>query len=359
MRERLAYLDGLRGVAAMMVFMIHSGAPAIRALGPLGNSFVDHGRYGVTVFFVVSAFALFMSLTPFDGEEISWKSYFIRRFLRIAPLYYVVLTTLLLTFPRPDEAITAIYHYTFANVFAPQFANDIIGVEWSIAVEWAFYLLLPIIVALCRWRFGLFALLTVSFVLLKYNSEITHSFGDTFFASRNYSLVSHLYAFAIGIAAYVSLSHRWIGVNGRRTLIALSAGFILTMIFRGEIYWTGLMIAVLTGCAIVCADAGGMAKSLLSCRPLVYVGKISFSIYLLHTSVLGRALSQHWEPNIAAAIALLATIILATLTYHLVEVPGRALGKKLERMTIRQRQPSDAPKHQPAVAGGPAEKYVQ
>jgi peptidoglycan/LPS O-acetylase OafA/YrhL len=102
-----------------------------------------------------------------------------------------------------------------------------------------------------------------------------------------------------------------------------------------------------------------MAKSLLSCRPLVYVGKISFSIYLLHTSVLGRALSQHWEPNIAAAIALLATIILATLTYHLVEVPGRALGKKLERMTIRRRQPSDAPKHQPAVVGGPAEKYVQ
>jgi peptidoglycan/LPS O-acetylase OafA/YrhL len=359
MRERLAYLDGMRGVAAMMVFTIHSGAPAIRALGPLGNSLVDHGRYGVTVFFVVSAFALFMSLTPFSAEEISWRSYFIRRFFRIAPLYYVVLTTLLIAFPRPEEAITAIYHYTFANAIAPQFANDIIGVEWSIEVESAFYLLLPVIVALCRWRFGLFALSTVSFVLLEHNSEITHSLGDTFFAGRNYSLVSHLYAFAIGITAYVFLTRRWIGVNGRRALIALSAGCMLTMIFRGEIYWTGLMIAVLTASAIVCADAGGMAKSLLSWSPLVYVGKISFSIYLLHTLVLGMAPTLHWEPNIAAATALLATIILATFTYHLVEVPGRALGKKLERIMIRQTQSPEAPNHQPSVAGGPTEKYVQ
>jgi peptidoglycan/LPS O-acetylase OafA/YrhL len=308
---------------------------------------------------VVSAFALFTSLTPFGAEKISWRSYFIRRFFRIAPLYYVVLTTLLITFPRPEEAITAIYHYTFANAIAPQFANDIIGVEWSIAVEWAFYLLLPIIVALCRWRFGLLALLTASFVLLEYNSEIAHSLGDTFFAGRNYSLVSHLYAFAMGITAYIFLTRRWIGVNGRRTLTALSAGFLLTMIFRGEVYWTGLMIAVLTGCAIVCADAGGMAKSLLSWSPLVYVGKISFSIYLLHFSVLDMARSLPWEPNITAAIALLATIMLATLTYHLVEVPGRAFGKKLERMIIRQPQLSDAPNQQASVAGGPAEKYVQ
>jgi len=70
--RRLAYLDGLRAIAALMVFLIHSGAPALRAAGPIGNSIVDHGKYGVTVFFVVSAYSLCVSLRPaFDGGRVS------------------------------------------------------------------------------------------------------------------------------------------------------------------------------------------------------------------------------------------------------------------------------------------------
>src|SRR5262249_23668668 len=96
--KRLAYLDGLRAIAALMVFLIHSGAPTLRAAGPIGNSIVDHGKYGVTVFFVVSAFSLCVSLQPaFAGARVSWAAYFVRRFFRIAPLYYVVMAYVLLS----------------------------------------------------------------------------------------------------------------------------------------------------------------------------------------------------------------------------------------------------------------------
>ena len=95
-RERLSYIDGLRGLAALMVFMIYCGSPAICALGPYGNLLVDHGRYGVSVFFVVSAYTLCLTLAPaFDGEEVSWSAYFIRRFFRIAPLYWLMLAFVL------------------------------------------------------------------------------------------------------------------------------------------------------------------------------------------------------------------------------------------------------------------------
>src|SRR5580692_1670930 len=90
-RERLAYIDGLRAIAAMMVFLVHSKPPAVFSLGAIGESAVYHGLYGVTVFYVVSAYTLCLSLEPaFEGHRVSWSAYFLRRFFRIAPLYYAV-----------------------------------------------------------------------------------------------------------------------------------------------------------------------------------------------------------------------------------------------------------------------------
>src|SRR5215471_7796657 len=112
---------------ALMVFLIHSGAPALRAAGPIGNTIVDHGRYGVTVFFVVSAFSLCVSLRPaFEGGRVSWAAYFVRRFFRIAPLYYLVLGYVLLSgsaiLPPETARDSVLLHVTFANVFTPRFA---------------------------------------------------------------------------------------------------------------------------------------------------------------------------------------------------------------------------------------------
>src|SRR6202035_4416949 len=132
-RERLSYIDGLRGLAALMVFMIHCGSPAIRSLGGYGNLLVDHGRYGVSVFFVVSAYTLCLSVAPaFDGKAILWSAYFIRRFFRIAPLYWCVLAFVLvfgLSETQHDSIVpSALAHFSFANMVLPQYGNDIIGV---------------------------------------------------------------------------------------------------------------------------------------------------------------------------------------------------------------------------------------
>src|SRR5262249_14464866 len=122
MQKRLAYVDGLRGVAVLMVFMIHCGSPALRSLGEYGNLLVSHGRYGVAVFFVVSAYTLCLSMAPaLDGEGISWNAYLIRRFFRIAPLYWVTLAFVLYNFAgsRNGGLPSALAHFSFANVFLP------------------------------------------------------------------------------------------------------------------------------------------------------------------------------------------------------------------------------------------------
>src|SRR5690242_7353076 len=85
-------LDGLRGVAALMVFLIHANGMGLRELGQIGNSIADHGKYGVTVFFVVSAYSLCLSVSPaFDGRPVSWPGYFARRAFRIIPMYFFAL----------------------------------------------------------------------------------------------------------------------------------------------------------------------------------------------------------------------------------------------------------------------------
>src|SRR5580692_9521155 len=120
--DRMAYLDGLRAVAALMVFAGHAAAGGLLPLAPLGSigfSLVSHGPYGVTIFFVLSAYTLCMSVAPrFDGEPVSWRAYFIRRFFRIAPLYYVVMLYAAYHGPdRPDYPLTMLLHLSFTNMF--------------------------------------------------------------------------------------------------------------------------------------------------------------------------------------------------------------------------------------------------
>src|SRR5690242_11692640 len=113
---RVAFLDGLRAIAALLVFLVHSAAPALRQGDePLR---IDLAKYGVTIFFVVSAFSLCLSLTrESERGEIRWGAYFIRRFFRIAPLYYAVLLLGSIHYLQSGKGLSLLLHLTFANVF--------------------------------------------------------------------------------------------------------------------------------------------------------------------------------------------------------------------------------------------------
>src|SRR5262252_3212974 len=290
--RRLAYLDGLRAIAALMVFLIHSGAPALRAAGPIGNSIVDHGKYGVTVFFVVSAYSLCVSLRPaFDGGRVSWAAYFVRRFFRIAPLYYVVLAYVLLSgsvsIAHEHSSESVLLHVTFGNVFAPQFANDILSVEWSIAVEWVFY------------------------------------------ANRSYSLLFHFYAFVLGMVVFRAVSTDLASPIVRRLMTAASVALVAIMLLRGETDWSGPMVAIVACSAMLNAAAGTTANRFLSWKPLVWVGIVSYSIYLLHFLIIGAFAGFGLKSDLAMIGALIVTIAGASLTYAVIEKPFRQVGRQI------------------------------
>src|SRR5689334_3703390 len=118
MQDRIKYLDGIRAIAVLAVVTIHYGGFGLRSLGDIGNAIVDHGKYGVTIFFVLSAYSLCLSLAH---HRPNWTDFYIRRLFRIAPLYWLVcLVVVLLRLWKGGDAsellISLGSHLTFANI---------------------------------------------------------------------------------------------------------------------------------------------------------------------------------------------------------------------------------------------------
>src|SRR5689334_2851146 len=87
MNKRLDYLDALRGIAVLLVLMVHAGELNTGAtLTPVLTNFIESGKYGVQLFFLISAFTIFYTLHKGDKSS---RNFLIRRFFRIAPLYYI------------------------------------------------------------------------------------------------------------------------------------------------------------------------------------------------------------------------------------------------------------------------------
>ena len=357
MRERLSYIDGLRGLAALMVFMIHSGSPAIRALGKYGNLVVDHGRYGVSVFFVVSAYTLCLSIAPaFDGEAPSWAAYFIRRLFRIAPLYWLVLTLVLalgLRESQHDSIVpSALAHFSFANMVLPQYGNDLIGVEWSIAVEFAFYILLPVLVLACRRPAGPWAIAALVVASLAFKWRFIEWLGEPFWSNRNFSLLSHIEPFAIGILTFVAARRGHVGPRAKLFLSFVCAGLLFLTATRGEGTWSESMISLITALAIADCTSGGITRTALSSWPIVTIGKISYSVYLTHFILLKHLhFPIELGPNQSALAVLAVTLAISCFSYFAVEQAGRRIGARLAaavERTGRQRLRAE-----PAAAATP------
>lgn len=317
--KKLPYLDGLRGVAILLVFMIHAGGMGLRSLGYIGNTLADHGKYGVTIFFVVSAYTLCMSAeTELTKGVLNWKMFFVRRLLRIAPMFYFALALAVVFQHATGSASPGLQsilaHITFANVFLPQYANDVLSVEWSIAVESGFYLLFPLLFLALRNRGGIALTISMLLVIFPIPLVISEWIGGVFFDYRQYTFIHHAYAFIFGLSVFYL---NWRCPNFLFLPIILIGVFTLLLLGDGQ--WSAPIMALITGAAILNAKQDGYAARVLSITVITGTGKISYSLYLLHAfgiAIFGNILS------------LPITIVVSWVTYKLVEKPFISLAKR-------------------------------
>lgn len=295
MRKPLLAIDGLRAIAVLGVVMYHFvGAQAI-ANGHAPPMWANVGARGVDLFFVISGFCL---AYPYVGPigtrspQPRYATFLLRRFVRIAPPYYIALTAFALLaltpfgFPtRVDmapHAFAPLVEYFLDLAFMPPPDPVFNNVFWSLGVEMRWYLLCPLLIALynrSRFAFG-------TTIATLYLAQAIFQFDLTD--------VGTLPAFMLGTIAADILSREvheralsWSPAIAILFVAAAIGGQVDSpAVDHGSLLWH------LAGFWLVVATANSVFARLASLRPIVFIGLASYSIYLIHAPIL-RYLGQH------------------------------------------------------------------
>jgi len=304
--QYLPQLDGLRAIAVLAVMAHHA------------YTFIG-GWIGVQVFFVLSGY-LITSLLVREREStghIKLGRFWLRRLLR---LYPPLLAALIVLFPLGLAASGSITEYLTENAVAASYTTNLFGLftgqsagawshTWTLAVEEQFYLLWPlafIIVFATKARFRIIVLTGLGFLSLLVTALQVVPGNSTF----NPLLTAGGLILGCVLALtkeswWTRAQHRSVGFAGALSLV-LALGFAST---TGALRPGAEMLAVLGSLLFVAhiASTSGKLSRVLSFGPLVYLGRISYELYLWHFPLFLMILAiwpGHYRPTILLAYAL-------------------------------------------------------
>jgi peptidoglycan/LPS O-acetylase OafA/YrhL len=313
-RTHWKHVDGLRAVAALVVYLNHAYAQCwnpLRDVFPHGvlSAFsysLIAGHLSVTVFIVVSGFCLTLPVIADDDHLAGGAlSFMKRRARRILPPYFGALALCLAliatiigrptgTFWDVPTMVTRTSIVSHLLLLQDLFATGSINyVFWSIAVEWQIYFLFPLLI--WGWqRFGPWAIVTGA-LALGYAARM--GLANTRIARAH---PHYLGMFALGmLAAYVARSPRgpyesmrrkipwgWTSVAGLTVACALTVAWGVRASFE-RFYLLDLPVGVMaTSVLVLTTRAGSSLGRVLSWRPLAFLGTFSYSVYLVHAPLL-------------------------------------------------------------------------
>jgi peptidoglycan/LPS O-acetylase OafA/YrhL len=315
-------IDALRGISALLVLAQHIVPLHWLGQGMLsdGNDFyLDLGRIGVATFFLISGFIIPFSISPRSTLRSFWMS----RFFRLWPVYIV--TILLAVIMGADGAPKLSFSEILVNfTMFQQFVGvpNVLGVFWTLQIELVFYFLVSGMLLLgvvhdrkaVRAAFGLsvvlalamaagrFAIgvklpvaLPIGLMLMFFGAELrlARQADEALPAAR----IAHLLA-SLAVVCLLGYS-RGVGDNPYRWILAYSLGVVLFLHFE-------------------------RVKNMPAA--LVFLGTISYSIYLLHPLVI--SIFGNDEP-ITAVWIVSCTLLAATASYYFIEKPFQRIGKRL------------------------------
>lgn len=337
-------IDGLRALAVLSVIGYHFAPNSLKG-----------GFIGVDIFFVISGFLISSNIfADLNSNSFSFSDFYRRRIIRIFPALLVVLFTCYLfgwfsllgqEYSQLGKHISSgaafIANLTFwseAGYFDNFVDQKILLHLWSLGVEEQFYIFWPLAILLIsklRISTGLF----ICFALLT-------SFGWCLYESINnsvaafYSPLSRFWELLVGavIAYYLPVVVARQVKNGGAAhsnfLSVLGLSLIAIGIFtidKSSIFpgWLAILPTLGTAMIILAGQASALNRALLSNRILVWIGLISYPLYLWHWPLLAYArIVAGFTPSYTAKLTLLlATFILAWLTYKFVELPIRKFKK--------------------------------
>lgn len=360
MTSRIPELDGLRGIAILLVLSFHyvnnQLVNSSHIIGKLVAKVTSFGWVGVDLFFVLSGFLIGSILLRNELSRNFFATFYIRRFVRIVPNYYLLLLVFMLLgevssisenhfLSGGREVPIWSYFAMVHNLFMAKLnslGNDAISVTWSIGIEEQFYILFPVVLYFLSSRyiphFLVFVIITANLLRLGFEHWIPpyvllpcrmdaiamgigvawldQKFGVKEVVVKKYTLLVSLVFFSVLTCGYLYIKYKDIGPV-RHSIFAL--------VFSILLMW-----------ALSMKD--GTFGVILRNKYLMWIGTISYSLYLFHYLILGVFhevfLNQHGVVindirDIAVTISALSfSIIFSWGIYKYMEAPFVRIGKR-------------------------------
>lgn len=345
-------LDGLRGIAILMVLCCHFHAildsdPKFDELTPWGfvNKLLLRGFLGVDLFFVLSGFLITSLLfkTSIQNPFKSMRHFYIRRILRLFPALFALLFVSFIVsyfekFPMKEQwtttwpAILFISNWNLKWHFL-HIQSDV-GHLWSLAVEEQFYLIWPSILMTLRyfrsprWTYFLVSTSLVALVVIHRFQLWNANEPWLFLYSRTDTRVDSML-----VGCLVAFTYRYFQINTRvlKILGAIATIVVLPLAYRyaggtqGFLYEGGFtLFAVLFGLIILaCVSCESVGTKLLGSRILKWFGKVSYGLYLWHV-IIFRVSERHFHygsNSFRVATTTLFSLFVTELSWRFIEQP--------------------------------------
>jgi peptidoglycan/LPS O-acetylase OafA/YrhL len=332
-------IDGLRAIAVLPVVIYH-----------IAQSYLRGGFVGVDVFFVISGYLISAHILEETREgSFSAANFWARRFRRIAPAYAVMMaavTAIVLWRYFPFEtvkygqslvasvlSVSNLYFWSTINYFNPAGETSPLLHTWSLAVEEQFYLLFPLAILAIR-HFApsrLTGMIMVAFagslVLCVATLAFSPAWGFYWIFARAWEL---LLGTVLALGVVPPLAKGWrreaaglagIGIMGAAML--LYTPYLAYPSYFAILPCLGAALVIHSG-----TDGDTLVARVLSLPPLVFIGLISYSLYLWHWPIIAFQkadwlLIQTPSKLVERAIVLVVSLLVATLSWWMVERPTR------------------------------------
>jgi peptidoglycan/LPS O-acetylase OafA/YrhL len=360
--EKLDYIDIARGIAILMVMLVHT-SQAVNGVSQLVGDTARYGQMGVQLFFVASAYTLCFSRIKRAEERKPLISFLIRRFFRIAPLYYVAMIAYFLAESNMHILALIKMPYSLYNLetitanillihgFVPSANNNIVPGGWSIGTEMAFYLLFPLLFIMFDRAYkqhgiiALYCLVGISIlpsicVQLLLQQLFMVEIDDNSFIY--YNLINQLPVFLLGMTIFFH-HHYAIPIQLSmpvQVIIFITVTITGIILLPSKQYWlAATFLPVIAGISFIFL-LNILRELKYSNIFLAEIGRASYSMYIFHFMFawylvpgIGLTLKKGILPELLLVCSIVLvtrlTFAVAKLSQKYIEAPGIWFGKRL------------------------------
>lgn len=350
---KLKWIDAVRGYAIIGVLFVHA---LYDDQNIIGKQIWSLGAKGVQLFYIASAFTLLLSHDNRKQENNSTLDFYLRRIFRIAPMFWLGIIyylwqdkneVYLMSDKRYITNLSILSHFFLLHGLSPYWLNNIVPGGWSVGVECTFYLLCPLLFYVIKDKksaiyFYVFSLV-ISFITSSLMLKLSFIPYKIMWVHYTYGfLLGQLHVFSMGFLLYFYINDEWKNILKTFIPLLIFGSLLVCFNFTHEFesgqevnFFVSIFFFVII---VYLSRVRGVKHNLLVNKIIVFLGKISYSFYLVHFAVLYwiekiglRNISDNLNLNYFSRLLIvgIVTTVISTLTYNYIEEPIRKIGSKI------------------------------